>query len=198
MAPSSVPATDAEAEARRHAQQRRERMALQFAGLPRARRRSLKITDGGGTSRPLGQARAHREFPEHREADRQQQAERGRDQRARRSRRALGAVPAWPVRRRSSWTQETYQHPCSKASHVVSGTAQAPPVRGRDGCRASRALDAISSSAGRWSSISASTVAFTSTSALIDAGLLQREAGRQDRVALRRADLASGSARCAP
>ena len=54
-------------------EQRRAGMALQVRRCGRARRRSCTMTDGGGTRRPLDKAKPYREFPGHRQRDRQQQ-----------------------------------------------------------------------------------------------------------------------------
>ena len=189
MAPKIVPAADAEHEAGGDPRERGERVGLQLAGVG-------ELDEGVEDHRrrrhqpAVGQPDAHGDFPAQREHDRQQQAERGphepREPRAFGAARSTAAGSAVAVMETRDITGS------SKAMPQL--TAAAAPfsavIAGHDEFEAAashhipRQLVTVT-----WrSSIRSSSVFLTSTLAPDHARLLQRQAGLEDRIALRRAD----------
>ena len=156
-----------------------------------------KITEGGGTRRPSDKPEPHRDFPD----DRQRRpAAPGRAAAATsapaRSRVRRCAVPAWLVRRCVMDTKRHTNTRCKASSASIRNVVTGQRALHRRCSDRLRGAPGTATSQRQFVSAHASVVDQVVDRRLhVDvgldhAGLLQREAGRQDRLALRRADLA--------
>ena len=199
MAPSERAGDDADAEAGRDAQQRRQRMALQFAGRAKLGRRSRRsptaAAPAGRSTSPRCTASSQRTAS----ADRQQQAER-------RPRRSAPGASARPCAAPACAGSAAIGHgdkrhdrpPIASATprHCERGAAQTPSC----GMRAvAGPSDAASVRQRRLAVVDQVVDRRLDVDVGLDhAGLLQREAGLQDRIRAAARRSCCGSARCAP